>query len=72
MHLEPQTDMYLRVADVAELLSVNRRTVWRWVDEGRLPSPIRLTARTVRWPASELQSYLDGARSETPRRARRL
>ena len=52
-------DMLLTVKDVAELLSVARRTVWRWTREGKMPRPVKLTRRTVRWRASAIQSYLD-------------
>jgi prophage regulatory protein len=61
MALDPQTDMLITVRDLAELLSVNRRTVWRWLRAGILPRPVRLTTRTVRWRASVVQRFLDDA-----------
>lgn len=50
--------------DVAEILSVHRCTVWRWVKEGRLPTPIRpLGVRIARWRAEEIEAavYKDAA-----------
>jgi predicted DNA-binding transcriptional regulator AlpA len=47
------------VKEVAEILSLSPRSVWRYVALGKLPPPIRLGARSVRWRASDLQRYLD-------------
>ena len=59
-------DMLLTVKDVAELLSVARRTVWRWSRLGKLPRPLKLSPRAVRWRASA-HSSLSGS---SGRRAR--
>jgi predicted DNA-binding transcriptional regulator AlpA len=56
---EQELDTLLTVQDVAEILSVGVRTVWRWTALSRLPKPIRLAKKVVRWKASELQAYLD-------------
>jgi excisionase family DNA binding protein len=48
----------LSARDVAELCGVTRRTVWRWVREGRLPEPRRITASTVRWPADQVEEFI--------------
>jgi predicted DNA-binding transcriptional regulator AlpA len=52
-------DMLLTVKDVAELLSVTPRTVFRWSRQCKLPRPVKLSARAVRWRASAIQAYLD-------------
>jgi excisionase family DNA binding protein len=49
----------LTVREVAELLKVSRRTVWRWVALGRMPGPVRYSRTCVRWKASVLQAYLE-------------
>ncbi len=54
-----QPDMLLSAKDVAELLSVSKRCVWLMVSQGKIPQPIRITKRLVRWKATELQKYLD-------------
>lgn len=52
-------DLLLTVKDVAEILSVGVRTVWRWTAAGEIPQPIKLGRSTVRWRASEIQRYID-------------
>ena len=54
-------DALLTVKDVADILSVGVRTVWRWAAEKKIPAPIRLAKKTLRWKASQLQAYLDKA-----------
>jgi len=55
----PTRDMLLTVADVAELLCVTARTVIRWSQKGRLPRPIKLSPRAVRWLSSQIQAHID-------------
>ena len=52
-------DMLLTVKDVAELLSVAPRTVFRWSRQRKLPRPVKLSPRAVRWRASAIQAFLD-------------
>ncbi|MCC6661385.1 MAG: helix-turn-helix domain-containing protein [Phycisphaerales bacterium] len=47
------------VREVAELLGVNPRTVWRMAQTGEIPAPIRLGERIVRWRLSDLREHLD-------------
>ena len=47
------------VREVAELLGVNPRTVWRMAQTGEIPAPIRLGERIVRWQLSDLREHLD-------------
>ncbi len=61
-----QPDMLLTVKDVAELLCVTSRTVWRWALLGRIPRPVKLARRTVRWRASAIQTYIDGISPSEP------
>lgn len=50
------TDLFL-----ADYYSVSRATVWRWVKEGRLPAPIKLTPGCTRWRFAEVVAKLEGA-----------
>ena len=50
--------MALSVAEVAELLNVSTRHIWKLHATGRLPAPIRL-GRSVRWRADELRAWLE-------------
>lgn len=46
----------LSVAQVSEALSVPRRTIYRWIQDGRLPA-LRI-AKTTRIPASAVEALL--------------
>ena len=50
----------LNVRQVAELLGVHPRTVWRLVSSGDLPEPIRISAKVVRWRVVDLEDHLTG------------
>jgi predicted DNA-binding transcriptional regulator AlpA len=43
---------------LAKRLSVSRRTVERWNSAGKLPRPIRLGGRLLRWIASEIRDWV--------------
>jgi excisionase family DNA binding protein len=51
---------YLNVRQVAELLGVHPRTVWRLVSSGDLPQPIKISAKVVRWRVADLEAHLAG------------
>ena len=45
---------HYRDKDIAKAFGVSRNTVWRWVREGRLAEPVRLSPGCTRWPESDL------------------
>lgn len=49
--------MLLKDTQVAELLSVSRPTIWRWLQAGILPKPIKLSGST-RWLLSEIEQWI--------------
>lgn len=53
----------LNVHQVAELIGVHHRTVWRLAATGDIPSPIRISDRVVRWRLRDIEQFLDRARS---------
>jgi predicted DNA-binding transcriptional regulator AlpA len=63
---------FVTARDVAELLCVSPRTVWRWSATGRLPAPVRVGARCTRWRVSDLQRYFDALVSRVPDEAGEL
>ena len=40
---------YVQDTHLASRYGVSRATIWRWVSEGRLPKPIKLTPGCSRW-----------------------
>ena len=47
----------IAVSEVAELLDVSERTVWRLKSSGRLPLPVRIGS-AVRWRIEEIQKWI--------------
>lgn len=46
---------------LAEMLSISRATVWRWVKNGTLPQPRKLGRNTTRWDVEEVSKAIKGA-----------
>jgi excisionase family DNA binding protein len=47
----------LTVHDVARMLNCSTRTVYRLVDSGRMPKPVKLNA-LVRWPREAVEGWI--------------
>lgn len=54
----PQEQL-LTIRDIATLFRVCKRTVERWADEGRLPEPLKINSKLVRYRARDIKRYLD-------------
>lgn len=49
----------LTARQVADLIGVDVRTVWRMAQTGGVPAPVRLSERVVRWRLADLEAHLD-------------
>jgi excisionase family DNA binding protein len=56
---------FMTYEDVANALSVNVKTVKRWVRDGRL-RPARIGVRTVRFLPEDIQTFVERHRVEPP------
>jgi excisionase family DNA binding protein len=54
----PSPSQLLTVRDVAALLRIHPRSVWRMSASGQLPAPLALGAKTIRWRAADIEAYL--------------
>lgn len=50
----------LSVREVSRTLNVSRATVWRWVNEGHLPRPVKLGPNTTRWRMVDVEAFVAG------------
>jgi len=48
----------LTAREVADLLGVHVRSVWRLAQAGEIPAPIRISERVVRWRLADLEAHL--------------
>jgi len=54
--------------DIAEALSISRRTVFRLRARGDLPPPVELTRNVVRWRWTDVCDYLGRLKPRKPSR----
>ena len=62
----------LSVKEVAEILGIHVRTVWRLaamaeMGEGSFPRPVRIARKTIRWQRAALETYLNTLAAEAGR-----
>ena len=48
----------LRLKEVRHKTGLGRSTIYRWMDEGKFPKPVRLGARSVAWIEHEVDEWL--------------
>lgn len=58
--MSKQSLRYVSDKQLSERLEVSRQTVWRWVREGNLPSPIKLGSNCTRWKLSDIEAWEAG------------
>lgn len=59
---------WLTVDEVADLLKISRATVYRWINEGRLPCPVKVGgngSRTSRFRRSDVLKHVDTNTNES-------
>lgn len=55
---DPVIPVLLNVEQVSNMLSCSKRHVYRLVDSGRMPQPVRLGS-LIRWNRAEIESWID-------------
>ena len=51
-------DALLRIKTVAEQVGLSVATIYRKLDEGQFPQPVRLGARCTRWKAADIRAWV--------------
>jgi len=64
------TPVLLTVKEVAEMLGLSERTIYRLSDAGNMPSPVKLGA-AVRWRTKELETWIEEGCPARPRGEKR-
>lgn len=49
---------YIRVGQMSEKLGIGKSTVWLWVKDKKLPSPIKLSPRVTVWIEDEIDQWM--------------
>jgi prophage regulatory protein len=70
MNVPALSDRILRPAQLAEKLGCTRTSLYKWMDAGILPKPIRLGHASVGWRESVIEAWLT-AREGLPMQPRK-
>ena len=54
----------LRRREVEEMTGLGTTSIYKFMNQGRFPQPVRLTARSVRWRLSEINAWIAEQTSE--------
>jgi prophage regulatory protein len=57
-------DKHLRRRAVEELTGLSRSTIYDLMSKGAFPRPVRLTAKAVAWPESEITAWLEARKAQ--------
>jgi len=66
VELGPEEGRFLTVRQVAAMLHLGQRSVWKFATTGELPAPIRI-GRSVRWDRSDIEVWIARKRVEAQR-----
>ena len=64
-----QPERLLRMPEVEQLCGLKRSSIYRAIDAGHFPQQVRLGARAVGFPASQVQAWITGRIAESKARA---
>jgi prophage regulatory protein len=56
-------DRILRPREVTEVTGLSRTTIWRGVNAGTFPKPVRLTPSAIGWCEADVARWLAGRRA---------
>ncbi len=48
----------LNLVDVLDRLKITRTTIYRWIDSGKFPKPIKLSETTNRWLLTDIEKWI--------------
>jgi|LWDU01.1.fsa_nt_gi predicted DNA-binding transcriptional regulator AlpA len=51
-----ENKQFYRPVDVIQIYGISRTTIFRWINEGKLPQPKRVTSRVVGWDKATLDA----------------
>jgi prophage regulatory protein len=52
------TPQLINAEELAQLMQVSERTLWRLVSGGKVPQPVRI-GRSTRWRLAEVKEWID-------------
>ena len=53
-------EKHYRRPEVEEITGLSTATIYRLMQSGKFPRPVKMSEKTVAWPESVLKTYLEG------------
>lgn len=60
--METQEHTLMTIPQVADYLQVSVMTVYNMRRDGRLPAPVRLGAKSIRWDRQDIDQLIDASK----------
>ena len=54
----PQPVRLIRLKEVMHRVGLGRSTIYRWMDEGRFPRPVKLGPRSIAWEEIDIDEWI--------------
>ena len=48
----------MTATQLSKMFGVHVNTIWRWVEQGRFPRPVRVSPKIVRFRAEDVKDFL--------------
>jgi len=55
---------FITISKIPSIYGISRATVYRWIESGKLPDPIRLSPRIVGWKRNVLDGVFFEGKNE--------
>ena len=54
-----ENEEYLTIREVCRIARVSRPSIYKMIQNGKMPRPLKLGTKTIRWPVAEIREWLD-------------
>ena len=48
---------FVRLPDILKRIPVGKSTIWKWVQEGRFPAPVKLSDGVTAWSVTAVEQW---------------
>jgi len=52
-------EKFLKLPQVMEITTLGTSTIYRLMDEGKFPRPVKVTERAVAWRSSDIEQWME-------------
>lgn len=56
----------LDIKEVARSVRLSQAAIWRWVQQGKFPRPLKLSGRATRWRTDHVEAWIEHVTAGNP------